>query len=487
MRADAKALVPPVLSALLLMGCAVGPEYRRPDASLPAKFDAVAASAASSDVPNAASVATPEPAFWLALDDPTLTRLIERALAANHDLRIADSRIAEARALRGQSRFDLAPTVTSGADYVKARSDLGSAVAVGLPRTTERYLAGFDASWEPDVFGRVRRSVQARDAELGAAVADRRAVSVAVAAEVAATYSELRGLQLRRDVAERNLRNQAETVRVTRARFDAGRGTQLDVSRAEAQLATTRATVPALDGSLAAVRRRLAVLVASPGAELDALELPPSALTPLPALVSTGTPDAWLRRRPDVAAAERRLAAATAAIGVAVGDLFPRVVFAGSVGVAGASFGALDDRGSDTWSLVPGIRWAALDLGRVRARIAASEARAGGALADYERTVLLALEETQNSLTALRSAFERRDALRTAATESATAARLARLRNDEGTADFLDVLDAERTQLESEERLALAETDARVRLVAVYKAFCAGWDAADPTLARLTR
>jgi multidrug efflux system outer membrane protein len=480
---DLKGLTAPVLSSLLLMGCAVGPEYRRPETPLPAAFDRTP-SPADAGIGIAVTPATPASAFWRSFDDPTLTQLIERALAVNHDLRIADARLAEARALRGLSRYDLTPTITAGGAYVKARSDLGSAVAAGLPRKSERYLAGFDASWEPDLFGRVRRGVQTRNAEVGAAQADRRAVSLAVAAEVAATYAELRGLQLRRDVAERNLRNQAETVRVTRARFDAGRGTQLDVSRAEAQLATTRATVPTLDADLTAARRRLAVLVGSTGGELDALELPAAPLPPMPSLIATGTPDVWLRRRPDVVAAERRLAAATAAIGVAVGDLFPRVVFAGSVGVAGGSFGALDDAGSDTWSLVPGIRWAAFDLRRVRARILASEARADGALADYERTVLLALEETQNSLTALRSSIARRDALTTAAAESARAARLARLRNDEGTADFLDVLDAERTLLESEERLALAETDARVRLVAVYKALGAGWDTPEPVLAR---
>jgi multidrug efflux system outer membrane protein len=494
MSADPKSILSALL-ALTLTGCAVGPDYRRPEVALPASLvaaapaagDTVGDGAAATNAAPATTTAAPVPEFWHEFGDAELTRLIARALAVNYDLRIADARLAEARALRGATRLDLAPTVTAGAEYAKTRSDLATSIASGRPRTDERYRAGFDASWEPDLFGRVRRGVEARGAEVGAAGADRRAASVAVAAEVAATYSELRGLQLRRAVAQRNLANQAETLRITRSRFDAGRGTQLDVSRAEAQLAITRATVPTLDAEIAGARRRLAVLAAATPAELDAFDLPAAPLPPLPALVATGTPDAWLRRRPDVAAAERRLAAATAGIGVATGDLFPRVVFAGSVGVAGASFSSLDDSGGGTWSLVPGLRWAAFDLGRVRARIVASEARAAAALADYERTVLTALEETQNALTALRSSVATRDALATAATESATAARLARLRNDEGAADFLDVLDAERTQLTSEERLAVAETDARVRLVAVYKALGAGWDATESAPARRGR
>jgi multidrug efflux system outer membrane protein len=474
MRADLRSARAALAAAVAfaLAACAVGPDYRPPRIETPVAF--VGAQGYDAQ--------PPVPAFWSEFEDPVLENLVAAALAANHDLRIADANLARVRALRREQQFDLSPTITSAASYRKVR--LEADAAPDGARTFESYGAGFEASWELDVFGRTRREMEARDAEVGAALAARRAASVAVTSEVARTYFEFRGLQLRRTVAERNLANQQGTVRITEAKFDGGRGTKLDVERARAQLAATRATLPVLDTALTAARYRLAVLTGRPPAALDETLATPAALPALPRLVAVGTPETWLRRRPDVARAERELAAATARIGVAVGDLFPRIGFTGTAGVGGASFGALDDGGSDYFTLVPGLTWAAFDLGRVRARIAASEADADRALAEYERTVLRALEETEGALHAYRDALVRREALGEAATASTEAARLARVRHAEGAADFLDVLDAERTLLDSEDRLALAEAEARTRLIAVYTALGAGWDPADPAPVR---
>jgi multidrug efflux system outer membrane protein len=455
--------------------CAVGPDYRAPQPATPVAF-------ANAGAPYATQPAVP--AFWREFRDPELESLVLRALESNHDLRIADARLAQVRALRREARLDLAPTITSGATFERARYSRDTGARAGAVRELETYSAGFDASWELDLFGRVRRGIEAQTGEAGAAAAERRAVSVAVASEVARNYFELRGLQLRREVATRNLENLQATEQLTRVRLDAGRGTELDVARARAQLSATLATLPELDSALTAARYRLAVLTGQAPTALDAALGTAQPLPELPAVVAVDTPERWLRRRPDIVRAERELAAATARIGVAVGDLFPRVTFVGRWGVDAGSFDGLGDAGADGFTLLPGIQWAAFDLGRVRARIAAREAEADAALASYERTVLTALEETDGALNAYRNALVRRQALADATSASVDAARLARMRYDEGVADFLAVLDAERTRLAAEDRLAAAQSDAGVRLVAVYKALGAGWDAGEAPVVR---
>lgn len=462
--------------AALLGACAVGPDYRASRTAPPLKL------AGADAAPYATTPAVPE--FWREFQDPELEALVKQALESNRDLRIADARLAQVRALRRESRFDLAPTVTTEATFERTRFTREAAARTGGVRELETWNAGFDASWELDLFGRVRRGIEAQTGEVGAAAAERRAVSVAVAGEVARQYFELRGLQLRRQVAERNLVNQQATETLTRARLEAGRGTELDVARSRAQSSVTLALLPQIDSALTATRYRLAVLTGQEPTALDATLGITRPLPQLPALVAVDTPEQWLRRRPDIARAERELAAATARIGVAVGDLFPRVTFVGSWGTGATRFDDLGDAGTDGFTLLPGIRWAAFDLGRVRARIAAREAEAEAALAAYERTVLTALEETEGALNAYRNALLRRQALADAARASVDAASLARMRYDEGVADFLTVLDAERTRLDAEDQLAAAQADAGVRLVAVYKALGAGWDAADARVAR---
>jgi multidrug efflux system outer membrane protein len=455
-------------SAVLLAACSVGPDYRRPEIATSDNFVGVDATQFST--------ADVEREFWKGFNDQQLNELIERALAANHDIRIATSRLREARALRGETRLDLAPTVQGSVGYTKARaSDRQLGPLQNVDREQDYYDSGFDAFWELDFFGRVRRGIEASTAQLQSAEANVYATQVSVTAEVARNYFELRGAQQQLAVARRNAENQGETVRITTARLDAGRGTQLDSSRAQAQLSATLATIPDLEAAVTRSMLRLGVLT---GQAPEALLPQLSAVQPLPRLPvahDIGTPELLLRRRPDIRVAERNLAAATAQIGVAVGDLFPRVTFLGRWGFDAISSNDLGNTSTETYSFGPSISWAAFDLGRVRQRIKQREAATDGALAKYEQTVLQALEETDASLTAYSKAIVKQQHLQASATASLEAARLARARYESGVADFLQVLDAERTALAAEDQLARSETQTATALLATYKALGGGF------------
>lgn len=456
-----------LLSSVLLAACAVGPDYQPPEAAVAERFDHADAGTFSSE----AAVAR----FWTLFEDETLERLVDDALAENHDLRIALTRVAEARALRGESRLDLAPTVSASGGYSEQRL-ADAELAPGMPRDQELYDAGFDAFWELDFFGRIRRAVEASNATLGAAEASLRDAQVIVTAEVTRSYFELRGQQQQLDVARRNVENQRETLELTVVRLEAGRGTELDTSRAQAQLSGTLATIAPLEAAVARSMHRLGVLTGREPGALRGVLAPSRDLPVIPRIAAVGDPAGLLRRRPDIRIAERELAASTARVGVAVADLFPRVTFTGTVGYAADSFDGLGDSGSDSYFIGPGISWAAFDLGRVRARIAGSKARAEGALLRYQQSVLRALEETENSLVSHARARQRLTHAEDAAEASGKAAELARLRFEGGTSDFLQVLDAERTRLDAEDRLAQTRTEAATSLIAVYKSLGGGWE-----------
>jgi multidrug efflux system outer membrane protein len=454
--------------ASVLSACAVGPDYERPDTDVPTEF-VRADSAMYTD-------AEMEADFWRRLDDPVLTRLVDDALAANHDLRIALARYDRARALLRESGLDRFPTVTaSGAAADQRASADQFAGATRLQRDSESYDAAISAAWELDFFGRVRRNVEAQRADAEASAADLGVVQVSVVAELAQTYFQLRGLQQQFDVARSNADNQRGSLELVQARLDAGSGTQLDVEQARSQLESTLALMPALESEIAVAAHRIAVLTGrQPDALVAELEVPVP-LPTLPAHIPAGAPGELLRRRPDVFAAERRLAAATARIGVATADLFPSFTLGGLIGTQAIDSGALFERDSETRSVALGIDWSFLDIGRVRARIAAADADAARNLASYEQTVLRALEETENALVRYARLQREREHLQAAAAAGGEAARLARLRFDGGIADFLQVLDAERSQLETEDRLVQSETRSAVALVALYRALAGSW------------
>jgi hydrophobe/amphiphile efflux-1 (HAE1) family protein/NodT family efflux transporter outer membrane factor (OMF) lipoprotein len=474
-------LVAASLAALSSQGCMLaGRDYRPPDVEVPASF-----ADATVDTPEATVAA----AWWESFEDGTLSSLMERAVRGNDDLQIAAARVREARALRFEQALDLAPVVTADAGYTRTRlsedrlglSTGGVVAATAIDRDLALYDTGFDATWELDLFGRVRRSVEARSAEVQAAEETLRDVLVSLQGEVARNYFELRGNQQRLMVAERNAENQKATLELTQALLSGGRGTDFDTSRARAQLTTTLATIPPLQSAIKRSEHRLAVLLGLPPETLEQELALEEGLPELPPLADVGDPAALLRRRPDVRAAERELAAATARHGVAVADLFPRVTFIGSFALESSDLTGLGSSGSDSYSFGPRLSWAAFDLARVRARIEATDARTDAALASYERTVLTALEEAENALVDFSRERARRDHLRVAAQASATAARLARERYQFGVSDFLSVLDAERTLLEAQDRLMESETRTATALVAVYKALGGGWQAGGRT------
>jgi multidrug efflux system outer membrane protein len=422
------------------------------------------------------AIYTPEQAqvqFWKQFGDGTLDKLVDDSLNANHDLRIAVGRLAEARAARHQSMYDLGPTVTARAGHTTQQL---SQVQFGFPFTTSYYDVGFDATWELDLFGRVRRGVEASSAQLQGAEASLRDAQISVIAEVARTYFELRGQQNQLAVAQQNVENQQATFNLTDARLKAGRGTEFDTSRASAQLSTTLATIDPLQAAVQRSIHRLSVLTGRDPNALQSLLSPVKDLPDLPKTLAVGDPGTMLRRRPDIRVAERQLASSNAEIGVAVGDYFPKVTFTGAFGYDSKSLPAIGTSASRAYTIGPSISWAAFDLGRVHARVAGAKARTNQAVAQYEQTVLRALEETENALVTHARTRDQLVHAADAAQASAAAAKLARVRYEGGIVDLLEVLDAERTQLQDEDRLAQTRTDTATSLIAVYKALGGGWE-----------
>jgi multidrug efflux system outer membrane protein len=456
-----------LLLSAALTACAVGPNYKEPDTQVPGEF------VGARDTAYRAQPVVAQ--FWTIFHDDALTSLIEDALNANHDLRIAAARLNEARALRLGAASDFAPVVN--ANGLSAKTRVSPTDLPDVPESRRRfdyYEAGFDASWEIDIFGGTRRGYEASHAAVGSALASLDDAFVTVTSEVARNYFELRGLQSRYEVAQRNADVQRSTRDLTQQRLDAGRGTELDVARAQAQLSTTLATLPQLEGAIARAKYRLAVLTArEPGTTDERLE--PRPIPEEPEFTPVGEPSEWLRRRPDVRVAERDLAASTALVGVAVSDLFPKVSLNGRFGWNGLDSDAIGDNAAEIYHYGPSISWGIFDLGHVKARINAARSNTQETLARYEQTVLLALEDTEGALVNHSTARARESALAEAAQASTVATRLARLRYEEGVSDFLQVLDAERTQLDAEDLLAQSRSDAATSLVAVYKALGAGW------------
>lgn len=459
------------LLVLLLTGtaCVVGPDYRQPEIETEASY--------SSDDKENFSAAEPEVEWWRILRDEQLNRLIQQAVEENHDLRIARTNVNAARAFLRETEYDRYPTVTAAGGITREESSEATTGSFGgIDRNRTFYDAALDATWELDFFGRVQRSIEALTADYEASIAEENNIYITVAAEVARTYIELRGAQYRLQVAQDNAENQRETYDLTLSLMEGGLGTELDIVRSQAQLESTLALIPLVETEISRAIHRLSVLTGQqPQSLLQALS-DPGELPAIPETIAIGNPSELLRQRPDIARAERQLAGATARIGVATADLFPRVSLTGSVGYLADKFSGLGDSDFRTTSFGPFLTWPAFDLGRVRARIRATDAAAEGALATYEQTVLTALEETENALARFANARRRQAHLQVAAEASAKAVELARTRYSNGVDSFINVLDAERQLLGLEEQLALSETESGLALVALYKALGGGWE-----------
>ena len=410
------------------------------------------------------------PRWWQAFGDPELDSLIARGLEANLDIRMALDRVREARALFRGSQLDLAPHVTTNGGYTRSREQVPG--FYNAPVDSEQADLGFNAAWEIDLFGRVRHQVAAARADSEAAREDLRNAQVLVVAEIARNYLTLRGAQARRAVAEENARTAEDTVHLTEVRNDVGTGDPVDLESARARLDATQATIPSLRAAESAAAQRLAVLIGTRPRSLDAeLAAPsPTAAMMAPAAVPIGDASQFLRRRPDVRAAERRLAAETARTGVAVANFFPQISVTGFVGFLSGDVSALFKSSASAWSVSPAVSWPGLDIASTGAQLRAQHARQDEVLAAYQQTVLKAVEDLQDAIVAYRERQHEVFSLAQEVGAARRAADLAHIRYKEGRIDFLRVLDAERSRLEAEDALTQAQTNADVDVVSIYQA-----------------
>jgi len=461
-----------LMASLLTLGCASAPGYRPPQVEVPVAFREI-----TDTIIQAPAITRESPAVAaLGVGDTILARLLKEAVGANLDVRAAEARVRGARSARSEAVLDFAPTITFAGGYTRQRLS-SAAFPIGATSFPDQNIwdAGFDASWEIDLFGRVRRNVQAQNAFVAVNQQDMRNIQISLSAEVARAYFELRGAQEQLSVATKNAANQQRTLVVTRQRLEAGRGTAFDTERALAQLSFTQASVPTLEAQVRQAQYQIGVLLGRPPAALAAELDGAVALPLLPGAISIESPDSIIRQRPDVMAAERQLAVERALVGAAKTEYLPRFNLGGSAGYTSSAFDALGDTGTFRYAVGPFISWPALNLGRVKARVDVTRAREAEAQAQYSQTVLLALQEVENGLVRYRTAQARVGRIQDAAEASERAAELARLRFSSGVADFLQVLDAERTQLEAESQLAQSRTEAATAYAALYKALGGVW------------
>lgn len=456
----------PSLLVLALSACAVGPDYKTPDTA--------AAHLVAVDGQAGLDRNRFESAWWHQFEDPVLDQLVSQSLSGNRDLRVAFARLKAARSIREDVDNDAFPTVTS-----RASSNLGKGQIPGQTEdrvNSERYDLGLDMAWELDLFGRIQRQLEASQAQEAAAQADLQQLQVSLIAELVDAYGQLRGAQLREKIAVANLKTQQDSRGITETLRDAGVGNELDVVRADARLAAVEASVPQLQAEQVRARNRIATLL---GQRPDALsvDLSPKQLPAIAKALPVGDPGELLQRRPDIRRAERQLAAATANVGVATADLFPRVSLSGFLGFTAGRGSQIGSSAASAWALGPSITWAAFDLGSVRARLRGANADAEGALATYEQQVLLALEESENAFSDYGKRQQRLLSLLKQSEASRKAAELASIRYREGTVDYLVLLDAERERLAAEDAQAQGEVELYRGIVAIYKALGGGWQA----------
>ena len=457
--------IAPILSVVFLAGCAVGPDYHQPKLAAPAAWSA-----------GSTNSAAPVTEWWKTFNDPVLNSLISRAVTNNLDLRIAEGRLREARAVRAGAYWSLGPTITGAGGYFD-RHQSQNAQTVALSQLhTDLYDAHFDASWEIDIFGGLRRQVEEANALFQTVEEDRRAVLISVLAEVARNYIEVRGYQQRHAIAIDNILAQTEAVAIARARFNAGLTSELDVKQAEALLAATRSQLPVLETVAKQGVHQLGVLLGQqPGALFTEL----ASIVPVPVtapVVPVGLPSELLRRRPDVRRAERQLAADTAGIGVATANLFPKFSLLGTGGLSSLSAGDWFTGGSKYWAAGPTMTWRIFDLGHVRSQILAANAHAEQTLAAYEKTVLVALADVENALVAYANEQIRQRALAEAVAANRRSLELANELYTNGLGNFMNVLDAERSLYLTADQLADSERAVAGNLVALYKALGGGWE-----------
>jgi NodT family efflux transporter outer membrane factor (OMF) lipoprotein len=471
-----KNIFPLLLASALLSGCAVGPNYHQPQVNAPAHWNEPLAGGETN-----AAVATAD--WWKNFHDPKLDSLVERAVRSNLDLRVAQARVREARAQYGIASADLWPTVDGSGSYSRSRQSknqpiLGSEpIPASVPFENNVYQAGFDASWEIDVFGGKRRAVEAAGAQVSASEFGRRDVLITLLGDVAQNYVDLRGYQQRLAIANENIESQEKSLAITQDRFAKGLARELDVEQASTVLATTRAEVPTLESSIQTAMHRLEVLIGQQPGTFRAELSQSSPIPAQPPQVPVALPSELLLRRPDVRQAERQLAAATANIGVAKSDLFPKFYLTGAAGLQSISASDWFTGNSQFWSVGPTMQWRIFDAGRIRANIKVQNARQEQALATYEKTVLTAFEEVENGLVLYAKEQVRRHSLQDAVVSSQKSLEVANKLYANGLTDFLHVLDSERSLYQAQDALVQSDRTISANLISLYKSLGGGWEA----------
>lgn len=461
-----------LLSAIVTIGCkAVGPDYEKPQIEVSQQWHTPLLKGLSSEQTDPNLLST----WWKSLNDEKLSSLIERAIVNNLDLQEALWRVQQSRALRGVEEAGLYPTLNTTGSAKWTRNSKQTADG----KTSELYSAGFDAGWELDMFGGVRRSIEAADADLQASTENLRDVLVSLVSEVAINYVELRTYQAQIAAVESSIKSQTETYQITLWQHEAGLEDELATQQARYNLESARSQIPALHSNLEETMNRIAVLLGEqPGgvhSELEQVQPVPT----LPESVAVGLPANMLRQRPDVRKAEDELIAQTARIGVATADLYPKLSLSGSIGIEALSLNRLSNNFSNpsNWTLQggPQASWNIFDAGAIRQNIKAQSALQQQALMQYESTILGALEEVENTLTAYANEQTRRTNLYEATQAAQKAALLAEKEYEAGLADFSDVLESQRTLLSFKNQLAESDGTMTSNLIRLYKALGGGW------------
>lgn len=470
--------------AVFLGGCAsVGPNYQRLALEAPAQWT-------ESQEKAGAALALEEIAWWKAFGDPVLNGLIEQAAKTNLDLQQARERIVQARADVTKAGAAALPSVEATGSVTRSQGGTstitsGSSSPESLATVAGTiFQAGFDASWEIDVFGGTRRSVEAARARLEASVEDLRSTLLTLLGDVAKNYADLRANQAQLEITRRNVEAQQQTVEVTRERFKLGLTTYLDVAQAEAQKASTESNLPTIEASIKQSIHRLGILL---GKEPNALKAELSAIRAIPrpnGVMATGLPSDLLARRPDLRQAERQLAAASADIGVATAELYPKFDLTAGLGLQGTDMSKfLKISSGRYWSVVPGVTWNLFDGGKARATVKNKRAVYEENLAKYRSSFIKALEEVENGLAAYYAEQTKRRILAESVSANQEAVTLAHERYRRGLTSFLDVLTAENSLYTAQSNLSKSEANLLTDLISLYKALGGGWDAADIRMA----
>jgi multidrug efflux system outer membrane protein len=450
-----------IVCLLFVTGCMVGPDYKPQDVNAPAQW------VGTKNTESADKVLLQ---WWTEFNDPNLTSLIERAMKSNLDVKQAEERIRQARAALGVVDAAFWPAATASASQTRSRSAQG--IKSNLLKT------GLDAAWELDIFGGTRRNIESAQASVEASVYDSRDVLVTLTSEVATNYINLRGFQQEIIIAKNNLDTQQQSAAIVRKRFEGGFVSALDVANSDAQVATTLSQIPTLETSAQQAIYNIAVLLGQQPASLLEELFPASSIPVTPPEVPTGLPSEMLRRRPDIRRAEAQIHSATAQIGVAAADLFPKFNLNGSIGVSAVGSKSLnwDNR---TWSIGPSASWEIFNAGRVSANIEVQKALQQQSVLTYQQTILTALQDVENALIAYTKEKQRNTALVDSVTANRKAVELSTKLYTEGQIEFLNLLDAQRSLYSSEDALVQSNRNLSTNLIALYKALGGGWSPDD--------